>query len=237
MEENLEENWTHILINGKSNVLEVKVKKADFDKGRLVNLSDIRPFNKKDSEGNDITPTAEIANDEKRKVYKAFFQKPFKNLVLFTGAGSSMDVGGKSMYQLWDIAERKFFFEEDESKITKSDFIEICSIIKFDYETKNLEALLSHIEGVIKFSGDDNIKLNDGNKSLSEIKKVIFNTIKDKCTIPTPPKEAFPHKVLLEKVLQRKQTNPRVKVFTLNYDLLFEDAATAANAIVIDGFS
>jgi hypothetical protein len=148
-----------------------------------------------------------------------------------------MNVGGKSMHQLWNIAERKFHFEEKDTKIEKSDFKDLCSTINFDYESKNLEALLSHIEGVIKFSKDTDIKLNAGKKNLSDIKKVIFDTIKEECTIETPSKEAFPHKVLLEKILQRKQTSPRVKVFTLNYDLLFEDAATAANAIVIDGFS
>src|SRR5690606_35136391 len=111
MAEEIKEDWKHILINGKSKTLEVKVKPSDFDKGRLINLSDIRPFNKKDSEGNEIIPTVDIANETKRKAYKEFFQKPFKNLIFLTGAGSSMDVGGKSMYQLWDIAERKFYVE------------------------------------------------------------------------------------------------------------------------------
>lgn len=233
----IEENWKHILINGRSKKLEVKVKPSDFDKGRLVNLSEIRPFNNKDSEGNEIKPTVEIANNEKRKLYKEFFQKPFKNLVFLSGAGSSMDVGGKSMYQLWDIAERKFHFEEKEKEIIESDFKDLCLAINFDYESKNLESLLSHIEGVIKFSKETKVKLNDGEKTLLEIKETIFKTIKDECTISTPQNDAFPHKVLLEKVLQRKQTSPRVKVFTLNYDILFEDAATAVNAIVIDGFS
>lgn len=237
MAEEVVENWTHILINGKSKTIEVKVKPADFKKGRLINLSDIRPFNKKDSEGNDIVPTAELANNEKRKLYKEFFQKSFKNLVFLSGAGSSMDVGGKSMFQLWDIAERKFHVKEKDNVIVKSDFKDLCSAINFNYETKNLESLLSQIEGVIKFSKESKVKLNDGEKNLLDIRKVIFETIKDECTIPTPSYEAFPHKVLLEKVLQRKQTSPRVKIFTLNYDLLFEDAATIANAIVIDGFS
>ncbi len=37
--------------------------------------------------------------------------------------------------------------------------------------------------------------------------------------------------------MQRKQTSPRVKIFTLNYDTLFENAAQSSNAIIIDGFS
>lgn len=235
MAEEIKENWKHLLINGKSKTLEVK--DSEFDKGKLVSISEIRNYPKKDSEDKLIEHTADLANEIKRKAYKEFFQKPFKNLVFLSGAGSSMDVGGKSMYQLWNIAEKKFHFEEKDKAIVKSDFKDLCSVINFDYESKNLESLLSHIEGVIKFSGDSKIKLKDGEQNLLEIKKVIFKTIKDECTIPTPQNDAFPHKVLLEKVLQRKQTSPRVKIFTLNYDLLFEDAATAVNAIVIDGFS
>jgi hypothetical protein len=234
MAEEIKENWKHILINGKSKTIEVKVKPSDFSKGKLVNLSDIRPFNRKDSEGKEITPTVELANREKRKAYNEFFQKPFKNLIILTGAGSSMDVKGLSMAQLWDEAVKEF-------KNDKVDGIKnIIETVKFPLEKtkkKDIEALLSQMEGVIKFSKDEEIDSKDGKKKLSELKDLLFKLIQDRCTIPTPPNETFPHKVLLEKVLQRKQTSPRVKVFTLNYDLLFEDAATAVNAIVIDGFS
>ena len=36
MAEEVVENWTHILINGKSKTIEVK--DAEFDKGKLVNI-------------------------------------------------------------------------------------------------------------------------------------------------------------------------------------------------------
>lgn len=226
------EKWKYILINGKSKTIEVK--DSEFDKGKLTNLSGIRPFNKKDVEGKDLEPSVELANSEKRKVYTAFFQKPFKNLVLLTGAGSSMDVKGLSMAQLWDEAVKEF-------KTDKVDGLSnIIEAVKFPNEKKDkkdIEALLSQVEGFVKFSEDSEIVFKDGKKKLSELKDLLFKLIQAKCTIPTPPNDAFPHKFLLEKVLQRKQTSPRVKVFTLNYDLLFEDAATAVNAIVIDGFS
>lgn len=232
MVEEIKENWTHILINGKSKTLEVK--DAEFDKGKLTNLTDIRPFNKKDSEGKEISPTFELANNEKRKSYKEFFQKPFKNLVLLTGAGSSMDAKGFSMAQLWDEAVKEF-------KTDKVDGLNnIIEAVKFPNDKKDkkdIEALLSQVEGFVKFSEDKEIVFKDGKKKLSELKDLLFKLIQEKCTIPTPPNDTFPHKMLLEKVLQRKQTSPRVKIFTLNYDLLFEDAATAVNAIVIDGFS
>lgn len=232
MAEEIKENWIHLLINGKSKTLEVK--DAEFDKGKLLSLSDIRPFNRKDSEGKEITPTAELANREKRKAYNEFLQKPFKNLIILTGAGSSMDVKGLSMAQLWDEAVKEFKTEEVDGL---NNIIETVKFPKEKTEKKDIEALLSQVEGFIKFSEDKDIVFKDGQKKLSQLKDLLFKLIQDRCTIPTPPNEAFPHKVLLEKILQRKQTSPRVKIFTLNYDLLFEDAATVANAIVIDGFS
>jgi hypothetical protein len=232
MKDEIVENWTHILINGKSKTIEVK--EAIFEKGKLVNISEIKNYPKLDTDNKDIKHTAELVNNEKRKFYSSFFQKPFKNLIILTGAGSSMDVKGFSMAQLWDEAVKEFKTEADDG------LNNIIEAVKFPIdktEKKDIEALLSQVEGFIKFSEDIDIVFKDGKKKLSELKDLLFKLIQDKCTIPTPPNEVFPHKVLLEKVLQRKQTSPRVKIFTLNYDLLFEDAATAANAIVIDGFS
>lgn len=232
MAEEIVENWTHILINGKSKTIEVK--EAEFEKGKLVNISEIKNYPKLDADNKEIKHTAELANNEKRKVYSSFFQKPFKNLIILTGAGSSMDVKGLSMAQLWDEAVKEFKTEEVDGL---NNIIEAVKFPKEKTDKKDIEALLSQVEGFIKFSEDKDIVFKDGNKKLSELKDLLFKLIQLKCTIPTPPNESFPHKVLLEKVLQRKQTSPRVKIFTLNYDLLFEDAATVANAIVIDGFS
>ena len=114
----------------------------------------------------------------------------------------------------------------------------MCAAINFEYESKNLESLLSKIEGVIKFSDDLEINMNDkSKKKLSEFKTEIFKIIVKECTIPNPSIDNFPHKIFLDKILQRKLTNPRVKLFTLNYDTLFEDAARLSNTILIDGFS
>jgi hypothetical protein len=230
------EIWKYTLINGQKNTIEVLNPK--FEKGVLNSIEDARPIIKKDKDGNKVEPTVEFIEIEKRNIYREFFKKPFKNFLVLTGAGSSMDVKGKSMFQLWDIAEKKYHYENTKESGLKSDLKTICETIKFEYERKDLEALLSQIEGTIKFSGDTEIELHgEVKKQLSVIKAEIFKVIIDECTIPTPPIESYPHKTFLEKILQRKQTSPRVKIFTLNYDTLFEDAARAANSIVIDGFS
>ena len=46
-----------------------------------------------------------------------------------------------------------------------------------------------------------------------------------------------PHKTFLNKITARKPSDSRVKLFTTNYDTLFEQAANKAGFVVIDGFS
>ena len=225
-----QDSWKYIIINGKSQWL--KVKNPTYEKGILSSIEDLKPFDKKKEDGTPIEPTLEDAQLEKRRIYSDFFKKAFKNILVLSGAGSSMDVGGLSMAQLWNKAEEKY------NEKNPKGFKTICDAVNYKYEDKDLEKLLSQIEGFCKFSKDSKIKVAeyDEETPLSVIKEELFTLIKTLCTI-SEPESNFPHKILLEKLLQRKQTNPRVKIFTLNYDLLFEKAATAVNAIVIDGFS
>lgn len=230
------ENFDYLFINGQSNF--IKVNNPIYDGIILKDFESIEPLVFKNEKDEIVKPTIDQVQNEKRKYYVEFFKKPFKNLLVLTGAGSSIGVGGKTMYQLWDIAEREYFIEEKDGSIINSDFKTLCAAINFEYESKNLESLLSKIEGVIKFSVDLEINMNDkSKKKLSEFKTEIFKIIVKECTIPNPSIDNFPHKIFLDKILQRKLTNPRVKLFTLNYDTLFEDAARATNTVVIDGFS
>ena len=228
------DKWEYLLINGKYKTVEVQNPK--FDKGILNSVEDLRPFNKKDD---DDKPTVQDAQSLKREVYSAFFRKPFKNFLILTGAGASMDVGGPSMKTLWNLADKKYQVKDpleidpDENGLEK-----ICKQVKHDYTDTNLESLLSKIEGTIHFNDDLEVKLNNQEVKLSKIREEVFKIIKTECSIPYPTDSIkFPHKVLLEKLLQRKVTSPRIKVFTLNYDLLFEYASEKLNAIMIDGFS
>lgn len=224
-----QETWKYILINGK--LRQIEVKNPTFDKGVLVTIEGLKPFDKKDKDDKPIEPTVQDANDSKRRIYFEFFKKSFKNLLVLSGAGSSMDVGGLSMEQLWIKAQEKYQIDADTDGFTI-----IQKEVNYNSGKNDLEALLSQIDGFTKFSGDKEIELGNQKKKLSTIKDELFELIKTYCKIKKP-EDTFPHKTFLEKLLQRKQTSPRVKVFTLNYDLLFEYAATEVNAIVIDGFS
>ncbi|TRX12527.1 SIR2 family protein [Flavobacterium gawalongense] len=231
------DKWNYLLINGKYKTVEVQ--NPNFEKGVLNSIKDLRPFNKKGEDEKPITPTVQDALNLKRDIYTSFFRKPFKNFLILTGAGASMDVKGPSMKELWDIANKKYLITDLLDGNTEENGFEIiCGKVKHNYTDTNLETLLSKIEGTIHFNDDIEIELDKKKVKLSDIKKELFDIIKNKCSIPCPEEaEKFPHKVLLEKLLQRKVTSPRIKVFTLNYDLLFEYASEKINAIMIDGFS
>jgi hypothetical protein len=218
----------YIVINGKFK--QIEIKNSVYEKGALKSIEDLRPFNKKDDNGSPSIPTIQDANSDKRRIYSEFFKKPFKNLLILSGAGSSIDVGGPSMNTLWSDAKKKY------QSGTEDGLQIIQDAVNYTSDKKDIEALLSQVDGCSKFSGDPEIAIGGDKKKLSEIKSELFELIKTKCSIERP-KENSPHKVFLEKLLQRKLTSPRVKIFTLNYDLLFEYAATEVNAIIIDGFS
>ena len=59
--------------------------------------------------------------------------------------------------------------------------------------------------------------------------------IKELCTLKIH--EEHPHKLFLNKIISRRKSHNRVKLFTTNYDTLFEQAAQKEGIIVIDGFS
>lgn len=215
-----EGNLSFLFVNGPEKYL--TATDVVIENGELISFGQLDPFQKKDQDGNDLTPTVEDANKVKRKLYKDFFRKSFKNVLILSGAGSSIDVGLPLMTDLWQMVKRE---------ITDPVFKEICE--KINHRTVNdFEALISRLEGVIQYSEDFVIQ----NRKLSDYREDILKVIQQETKLEEPSGD-FPHVKLLDKLLQRKQTNSRVKVFTLNYDLLFEKAANKLNAVVIDGFS
>ncbi len=139
----IEEHWDFLIVNGPSSY--IKIKDPKYNGLILQDFELIEPLRFKNEKDEVVKPSPDQVQNEKRKLYIDFFKKPFKNLLVLSGAGSSMGVGGKSMYQLWDIAERKYHVEEKDKELINSDFQILSSEIKFYYSTKNLEALLSQI--------------------------------------------------------------------------------------------
>ncbi len=172
----------------------------------------------------------DYAQATKRKKYGKTLNYQFENLVLLTGAGSSIGWGvngkvGQSMVSLWDGVEAELGTEL---------FSKILEIIKYDDYwpdgeiVKNLEKVLSMATPAIPYVDNAVIDLVD---CVNKIKTFI----KKACMLELP--SSAPHSVLLNKMTKRKVTLPRFKLFTLNYDTMFEQAASKNNFTVIDGFS
>jgi hypothetical protein len=215
----------YIYINGSSSVAIEKA--AD---GESVEKVFIDGKLHKFEEG-DTQDKKQYAEKTKRNKYQKFLSKQFENLVVLTGAGSSVGVGdnekkGRLLTQLWD---------DTKEKITEKKLNGFCELVRYSDKNeegqyiKNLEKLLSVANAAKDFvESTEEINISD---TIDEIQKLI----KGKCELKLP--EGAPHHTFLEKITRRKVTLPRAKIFTLNYDTLFEQAGRKGNFTIIDGFS
>lgn len=185
----------------------------------------------------DGTPTSravkdKYANDLKRSHYKNLLSNHFENLVILSGAGTSVGWGGKTMRELWDAVQ---------AELTNSVLENFCKAIGFIDESeslstlkevqKDLEKLLSRAHGAKDFVKVYKESPIDISTLVSKAEKVI----QTKCKLQLI--DSSPHEQFLNKITNRRLKDPRVKLFTLNYDTLFEQAAVKGNLTVIDGFS
>ncbi|WP_339794892.1 SIR2 family protein [uncultured Imperialibacter sp.] len=181
-------------------------------------------------EDGDVQDKEQFAAQMKRNKYQKFLNRQFENLLVLTGAGSSVSVGegekkGRLLSQLWDDTRDKL----GENKLNA-----FCELVKYsdkkdDAYVKNLEKLLS----VANAAKDFVTSTKDIN--IPTIIEEIEALIKEKCELKLP--HDAPHHAFIEKITRRKVTLPRAKVFTLNYDTLFEQAGRKGNFTIIDGFS
>jgi len=172
--------------------------------------------------------------EKKRSFYVKLLKEKYneiENVVILSGAGSSVDIGetnkGLTMGGLWDKMNKeklaclkKLIEETNYAKIDKDGNIEKDNLIK------DLELLLSR-------AGMKNIVTP--NSELEKVIKEAREFIVKECTLALPKNS--PHVKFLDKATLRPQKFPRVKIFTLNYDTLFEQAAAKEKFTVIDGFT
>jgi hypothetical protein len=167
----------------------------------------------------------ETAYRKAREIYRTLLTSNFENFIILTGAGSSIGIGtdgkvGMTMKGLWYRIE---------DIIGRAELKEFCNSLKFDYPEDgihgDLEALLSKAVIAREFLSHDIEPMITG----------IQDYIRKACTLTLP--DDSPHELFLKKITARKLKYPRVKLFTTNYDTLFEQAAGKCGHIVIDGFS
>lgn len=175
----------------------------------------------------------EYADKEKRRFYQDLLKNKYaeiENVIVLSGAGSSVGIGtakkGLTMHGLWDKLSETHN-SSLKTLIIKTGYAELDDAgYIVDASLKDLEALLS--KAGMKTFVETNSELED---AIKEIKKFIV----EECTLIF--NTDAPHSEFLHKVALRPQKFPRVKVFTMNYDTLFEQAATKERFTVIDGFT
>ena len=170
--------------------------------------------------------TLDRAKAEKQVFYDTFFRQSFKHIVILAAAGTSLDNGsnkGKTRDGLWEdgvasINEVRNILWENETEKSQRITTE-----------KDIESLLSH---VLLMEKVDEAKASQ----LKPLREQLEKNIREACRLTLDVNNA-PHKNFLDKITARKASEPRVQLFTTNYDTLFEQAAQEGGYAVIDGFS
>jgi hypothetical protein len=196
--------------------------------------------------GEDVSKAIEeYAQELKRKEYRRILNYQIENLIFLTGAGSSYQFGEKKkgllMSGLWDMATKKLDGKENmDAFCTKVQYADKDEKGEFK---KNLETVLSLAEKAKNFIEEVLFTTDDGKSktswTISSTIQQIKEMIKEHCDLKQSAnsEEDFPHELFLNKITKRKNSLSRIKLFTLNYDTLFEQAARRGNYTVVDGFS
>src|SRR5579859_6020669 len=150
-----------------------------------------------------------------------------ENLVVLAGLGTSMcatDANNKrvspTMSEIWTAAAGQEGLDINEIKravryVTPSD-------------GDNIELLLSRCQ--LAQTIQEAELIGHFIKRTEDLIVKMCGFVKDGTDLST-------HSTFLRKVARRSPRKPRMKLFTTNYDLCFEAAATKARFVVIDGFS
>lgn len=169
--------------------------------------------------------TEDRVKAEKQVFYDTFFRQSFKHIVILAAAGTSLDNGsnkGETRNGLWKSGR-------DTIKQLYEELLPYDNKLRRIANDKDIEAFLSHILLVEKISEEKAFQLKPLREQLEKI-------IRDACQLELDSSNA-PHKTFLDKITARKASEPRVQLFTTNYDTLFEQAAQEGGYAVIDGFS
>lgn len=182
---------------------------------------------KKDADGKEQPYTFEEAQSEARSFYKIKLQKLVnsENLLVLTGAGSSISFGGVPMGGLMSASEA-LLASADDAKFTMQDFKDKIGL----GTSQNIEEILSKAKLFEDFVDDA-----DNKTKLNNTRKAIESKIYELCNFDLT--SSITHLEFIKKLTKRKSKLPRAKIFTTNYDKAFEQAGAQNGSVIIDGFS
>lgn len=165
-----------------------------------------------------------------REILLQALQMP--NLAFFAGSGTSLgETNAPSMKALWRYAMVVNPNDNQcEELMTEAQAI-VDEVNYKDLAQPNIEHFLSKCDAYLNIYEDD-----------TQVRQFIINVksiILDKCSLDFKDSKhcIFSYEQLINKLSKRRARDPRLKVFTTNYDLCFETAASNLGKVVIDGFS
>ncbi len=193
------------------------------------------------SENNSEFKPISIINE----IVNRFASAQYDNTIILAGAGTSITIltpeeindldidtsfnySGKTMKEI--SSEIKKYLDLRKDLFSIEDLISLSKYNKRYTDTDfNLEDLLSKL-----ILADSFIETCDKEKYDLTIKE-INNLIKQLCDITLCKFHKYTE--FINKLTSRRNSHNRIKIFTTNYDTLFEQAALKENFILIDGFS
>jgi hypothetical protein len=150
-----------------------------------------------------------------------------ENLIILTGLGTSMCVVdaekkpvAPTMDELWKTIEKN----------SGNQFAGVKAKVKYVSPASgdNIETLLSLCQLSQQFEPD---------KIIEEFITQAELHIVERCCFVTQGIDLSIHEGFLRKVARRPTRQPRLRLFTTNYDLTFETAASHTRFVAVDGFS
>lgn len=154
----------------------------------------------------------------------------FKYIAVLAAAGTSMDNGeqhGKTRTELWANCQPEIKTITDTLK-ARNAYNEKLKKIE---EEQNIEDFLSFL--VLYEKINDTLK---GEEKDSLLKDNLEKKIANACCLKLDETNKH-HGDFLRKLTARKPSEPRLQLFTTNYDTLFEQAAMKQGYTIVDGFS
>jgi len=172
--------------------------------------------------GQETSAGEAIAKDERLETF-LLTSLQMQNLLVLAGSGTSLNVGGPTMPDLWDAC------------INANGEMGAVVLQRLRYggsETeRNIEELLSRCDAHLQVNADDD--------AVSAFRHNAIETILRRCRRVGEPDhhDLGAHKEFLRRLARRRARDPRLKLFTTNYDLCFERAAGELGLVALDGFS
>jgi SIR2-like domain len=180
------------------------------------------------SDASEWIEIAQDGEDEARQRLDARLRQLLEaeRLIVVAGLGTSLCVQendeyvAPSMADLWKAAKQKAGDAAWEAAL-------LAAAWRNEAE-EDIELLLSRCQMALELSGDE---------ALGDFIKTCEKEIVDTCRFVNAETPLPVHEIFLRRIARRPTRLPRTQLFTTNYDLAFETAASRTGFAVLDGFS